>query len=64
VAQYVRMGGSFSTVWSTLVDNVQKGIQTYGPRALLVLVVFTTFFLLAQFFKLYSNRSFDVNLYR
>jgi|GEM_PF-6742832 len=58
------MSGSFIEFWSALLESVQRSIQAYGPRAVLVVVVFTSFFLVAQLFKMYSNRVFDVDLYR
>ncbi|MFH0830785.1 MAG: mechanosensitive ion channel domain-containing protein [Parcubacteria group bacterium] len=58
------MGGTFATFWAELVDRIQAGVQVAGPRTVLVLLVFTFFFLIAQLFKLYSQRGVDVNLYK
>lgn len=58
------MEGTFASFWTDLVSRVQQGISAAGPRAVLVLLVFTFFFLIAQLFKLYSQRTVDVNLYK
>ncbi len=55
---------SFVQFWADFVSKVQGSVSTFGPRAVLVVFVFGLFFLIAQLFKLYSQRTFDVNLYK
>lgn len=64
MAQYNKMENTFITFWTEFFEKSRSGVETYAPRATLVVVVFLSLFFVAQLFKLYSNRKVDVNLYR
>jgi small-conductance mechanosensitive channel len=55
---------SFAQFWVDIFDQAEQWLNQNGQRILVVLLVFIFFYLLAQLFRLYGQRSLDINLYK
>ena len=58
------MQRSFAEFWTDVFGNALTAVRDFMPRLYLMLLVFAFFFLIAQLFKLYGTRRFDIDLYK
>jgi small-conductance mechanosensitive channel len=58
------MSTSFAQFWVNIFDSAERWLNQNGQRILVMLLVFIFFYLVAQLFRLYSQRTLDINLYK